>query len=130
MAAAGETEVLAADADPLEVLGSGEHPLHELAVRVLDPLPLHQGLSGLGCAIGKLVPNRLELAEIEHPRRRGGCLDPVRDLGMAESLADEAGELGLKPADLPAQLQSRLALVDRDIEPIESSLFQQSRHLQ
>lgn len=130
MAATGEPEVFAGDANPLEVLGCGEHLLDQLAVRVLDLLSLHQSATGVGNAIGEPVPNRLQLTEVEHPRSGSDGLDAVRNLRMAKTLADEFGELRLEPADLLAQLQPCLALVNRDVQPVESPLFQQSRHLQ
>jgi len=129
VAAAVQAEVFAGDADPLVVLGGGEHLPDELVVLVLDPLPLHQRLPRLGSAVGEAVADRLQLAEVEHPRRGGDGLDAVRDLGVAEALADEAGQLRLEPADLATQLQPRVALVDGDVQPVESPSFQQSRHL-
>lgn len=130
VAAARQTEVLPRHADPLEVPRGGKHPLDELAVLVLDPLSLHQSASSLGDTVGESIADRLQLAEIEHPRCRGGGLDAVRDLRVTEPLSDKAGELRLETTDLPAQLQPRLALVDRDVQPIEVPLSQQSRHLQ
>ncbi len=130
MPAAVQTEVFAGDADPLEVLGGGEHPLDKLVVFVLDPPSFHQGLARLGYAIGEPVPNRLKLTEIEHPRRGRDGLDAVRNLRVAKPLADETGALRLEPTDLLSQLQPRLALVDRNTQPIELPLFKQSRHLQ
>ena len=129
MPAAVQAEVFAGDADPLEVLRRSEHPLDERVVLVLEPLPLHQRLPCLGDAVGKRVAHRLQLAEVEHPRRRADRVDAVRHLGVAEPLADETGELRLQPGDLATQLQPRLALVDADIQTLESPLSQQSRHL-
>jgi hypothetical protein len=125
-----QAEVFAGNADPLEVLGGGEHLLNELVVLVLDPLPLDQGLARFRHAIGEAVADRLQLTEIEHPRRGGDGLDAMGNLRVAKSLADEAGELRLEPGDLPAQLQPRLALVDRNAQPVEFPLSQQSRHPQ
>lgn len=130
MPTAVEAEVFAGDADPLEVLGGGEHPPDELVVLVLDPLSLYQRLPGLRRAVGEPVSNLLQLTQVEHPRRGSDGLDMVRNLGVAEPLADEAGELCLEPGDLAAQLQPRLALVDRNTQPVELPLSQQSRHLQ
>jgi hypothetical protein len=114
---AGKPEVFPGDANPLEVLRGGEHLLDQLVVLVLDPLALDQRLPRLSHAIGEPVPKRLQLTEIEHPRRGGDGLDAVRDLRVTEPLADETGELGLEAGDLPAQLQPRLALVDRTNQP-------------
>ena len=121
MTAAGKAEVLARDADPLEVLRGGEHPLDQLAVLVLDPVALDQRLPRLGDAVGQAVADHLQLTEVEHPRPGGEGSDAMRYLGVAESLAEEAGQLGLEAGDLPAQLQPRLALVDRDAKPGNSS---------
>lgn len=130
MPAAVQAEVFAGDADPLEVLGGGEHPLYELVVFVLDPLSLHQSAPRLRHAIGEPVPNHLELTQAEHPRRGGKGVDAMRDPGVAEPLADESGELRLEPGDLSPQLQPGLALVDRNTRSVELPLSQQSRHLQ
>ena len=119
-----QAEVLAGNADPLEVLRSGEHLLDQLAVLILDPLPLDQSAAGFGHTIGEPVPDHLQLAEVEHPRGSGSGLDAVRNLRVTKPLADEAGELSLEPGDLPAQLQTRPALVDRDIQPVEIPLSQ------
>jgi hypothetical protein len=130
VAAAVQAEILPGDANPLEVLRRREHLLDELAVLVLVPLPLHQSPLRLPDPVGESVPNSLQLAQVEHPRRRGEGIDPVRDLGAAEAVAEAGGELGLEPGDLPPQLQARLALVDPDFQPVESWLSQQSGHLQ
>jgi hypothetical protein len=121
---AGEPQVFPGDANPFEVLRGDKHPLDELAVLVLDPLSLHQGVPRLRRAIGEPIPNRLQLAEIERPRRGGDGLDAVRDLRVPKPLADKTGELCLEAGDLPAQLQPRLALVDRTIQPSEFLLSQ------
>jgi len=100
--AAGQAEVFPGDANPLEVLGGGEHPLDQLLILVLDPPPLDQSPAGLGDAVGEPVPQGLQLAEVEHSRAGGDGRDPVRHLGMAERLGEEAGQLRLEPRDLPA----------------------------
>src|SRR5215211_3074848 len=115
--AAVETEVFAGDADPLEVLRSGEHPLDQGAILVLDLAPLDQRLARLGDAVGERVAQRLQLAEVEQPRRAGEGLDAVGYLGVAESLAEEDGQLRLELGDLPAQLRPGSALVDGEVEP-------------
>lgn len=119
MPAAVEAEVFAGDADPLEVLRGGEHPLDQLPVLVLDPPPLDQRPAGLGGAVGELVAQRLQLAEVEQPRLCGERLDAVGHLGVAEGLAEQACELRLELGDLPAQLPPCPALVDGEVEPAE-----------
>jgi hypothetical protein len=122
VAAAVKTEVLAGDAHPLEVLRGGEHPPDQRPVLVLDPAPLDQRLPCIGDAVGEPVAQRLQLPEIEQPRRGDGRLDAVRHLGVAEGLAEESGQLRLELGDLPAQLRPRPALVDREVEPAEPLL--------
>jgi hypothetical protein len=129
VAAAVQAEILPGDAHPLEVLRRREHLLDELAILVLVTPSLRQSPLGLPDPVGEPVPNSLQLAEVEHPRRGGEGIDPVRDLGVAEAVSEAGGELGLEPGDLPPQLQPRLALVDRYVQPVESRLSQQSRHL-
>jgi len=124
VAAAVQAEILPGDADPLEVLGGRKHPLDELAVLVLESLPLPQSTLRLGDAVGEAVTDCLQLAQVEHPRRGGKRLDPVRDLGVAEAVAEAGGKLGLEPGDLPPQLQARPALVDPRAYP-GKSLFSQ-----
>jgi hypothetical protein len=126
--AAVEAEVFPGDADPLEVLRRLEHLPHQVAVVLLDPLPLFQGQPRLGHPAGEAVANRLQLAEVEHPGRGRHGVDPVGDLGMAERLREEVGKLRLEAGDLPAQLQPRVALVDPEREPGELLSFQQSGH--
>jgi hypothetical protein len=130
MPTAVQAEVFAGNPDPLEVLGGGEHLLHQLTVPVLDALPLDESMPRFSRAIGELVPNHLQLTKVEHPRGGRSCLNAVRNLRMTEALADETGELSLEPGDLPPQLQARLALVDRGAYPGKSLFSQQSRHLQ
>lgn len=129
MAAAGEAEVFAGDAHPLEVLRGGEHPLDQFPSFVLEPVALDERLPSLGNAIGQTVANRLQRAQVKYPGSDTDCIDAMRDLGVAECLAEEGRQLGLEAANLPAQLQSRLVLVDGDAEPVKLVLSQQSRHL-
>ena len=126
--AAFEAEVLAGHLDPLEVLGRGEHPLDQFAVLGLDLLPLHQGAPGLGDPVGQVVANRLQVTEIENPRRCGDGFDPMRDRSVTEGLAEERGQLRLETADLATQLEPRVALVDPDPELGELLTLQQSGH--
>lgn len=95
VAAAMQPEVLPGDLHPLEVLRGGEHPLDQLAVFVLDPLPLDEGPACLGDAIREAVANDLELAQVEDPGGGGDGVNPVRHLGVTERLAEQRAELGL-----------------------------------
>ena len=130
MAAALKAKVLPGDPDPLEVLRSSEHLLDQLAVLVLDLAPLHQGLPCLGIPLGEAIAHRLQLTEVENPWRRSEGTDAVGNLRVAESLSEELAQLSFETADLAAQLQTRLPLVDPGAEPDELIAFQQSGHLQ
>jgi hypothetical protein len=128
VAAAGQTEIVAAYLHPLEVRRRGQHLTQQLVVRGLDPGALAQGQPCLGDSLGKVVAQLLELAEAEDPRLadRG---DPVIDLDPAEGLGEEAGELALEMADLAPQLNPGEALVDLDVELIQAVSCEQIRHL-
>lgn len=65
MPAAGEPEILPRDANPLEVLRGGEHPLDQLLLTFLEPPPLDESPAGLGNAIGEIVAQGLQLTEVE-----------------------------------------------------------------
>lgn len=117
MPASRQTEVGPGDADPLELPRGGQHPLDQRRVLVLDPAALDEGLARLGDAVGELVAKGLQLAQVEQSRARGDRGDAVGYLGVAEGLAEEAGELPLEAGDLLAQLLPRAALVDGDVEP-------------
>jgi len=119
VAAAVQPQVLPGDLHPLEVLRGGQHPFDQLAVLVLDAAALDQGGSRLCDAIGQGVADLLELSEIEDAGRAGDGIDPVRNLGVAEGLGEESGELGLEPGDLLAQLKPGFALVDRDTRSLK-----------
>jgi len=127
VAAAGKTEVLTRDPHPLEVPGCGDHLLDQLLVLRLEPGALGKGRVRLTDPLGQPVANRLQLTEVENARSRGNRFDAMRQLGMAEGLAEEAGQLRLEAADLTAQLEPRPALVDLDLEPGEI-VSQQSGH--
>lgn len=128
VAAAVQAKVLPGDANPLEVLGRREHPLDELAVLVLEPLPLHQGPLCLGDSSGESVSDSLQLTQVEHPWRGGDSIDLVRNPGATKGLAEASSEHGLEPGDLLPQLQTRLVLVDRCAYSGKSLFFQQNRH--
>ncbi|HEX5983215.1 MAG TPA: hypothetical protein VFY69_03315 [Solirubrobacterales bacterium] len=123
-----EPEVLPRDPHPLVILRRGEHLPDELVVVRLDPSTLLDGEARLGDPGDEAVANRLELAEVENPRRGRDGIDPVGDLGMAEGLGEEARQLALQARDLPAQLQPRVALVSLAWKPGELVLSQQSGH--
>jgi hypothetical protein len=133
VAATGLADVGTGDPDPLELLRGLEHFPQQLAVGGLHLLALDHGAAGLADALGETVANRLQLAEVEHPRGARDSLDAMRDGGVAEGLADDRGKLRLEAADLAAQLEPRFTLVDPDPEPGEllSELhsIQQSGHL-
>jgi hypothetical protein len=68
VAATRLAEVVARDAQPLEVLGTGEHPLEQLVVAGLELGPLTQRLACVLDSIGQGVANRLQLTEVECSR--------------------------------------------------------------
>jgi hypothetical protein len=111
VAAAGQAEVGAADADPAVLRRGGEQFLQQGAVGVLEGDALGERAVRLGDPCGERVAHFLELAEPEHPRRPGG-LDPMRDEHPSHPLGDQLPELTLQPADLPAQLGAGQPLVD------------------
>ena len=113
-AAAGLADVVAADLHPLVLGRRRQHFVQKLAVAGLDDRPLTQIEARLGYAVGELVTDPLEAAEVEDPRLRGDRPQPVLDLDPAECLADQTAELALEGADLTAQLGPSKALVDRD----------------
>lgn len=119
MAATVQPQILPGDPHPLEVLRRRQHPLHQLAIFVLDAGPLDEGGPRLGDPVGEAIANHLQLAQIQNPGGSGKRVDPVRHLGVAKRLAEEPGELGLEPGDLAAQLETCLALVDRDARSLK-----------
>jgi hypothetical protein len=116
---AGLTDVVAGYHHSPEVGGRGEHLPQQITVGGLDLGPFAQGDAGLGDAVGEAVAHPLQLAEVEDARLGGDRLDPVGDLGVAEGLPEEPGQLALKPANLASQLRPREALVDPGAEPVE-----------
>ena len=68
MAAARLAEVVARDAQPLEVLRAGQHPLQQLAVAGLELGPLAQCAARVLDPIGQGVANRLQLTQVERSR--------------------------------------------------------------
>jgi hypothetical protein len=126
--AARLADVIARHHHSPEVGRRGEHLPQQLAVARLQLGALAQGYAGLGNPVGERVAHPLQLAKIENARLDRDRLDPVPDLGVAESLAEEPGKLALEPADLASQLRPREALVDLDAEPVELVSLQQSGH--
>ncbi len=128
VAAAGQAEVVTADLDPLEVRRGGQHPAQQLAVEGLDAGLLAQRQPRLGDPLRQLVPQPLELAEVENPRLDCDRGDAIVELDASEGLAQEAGELTLEPADLASQLDPGKALVDVDAERRRAVSIEQIRH--
>jgi hypothetical protein len=110
MAATGQTEIGAADPQPAVFGGRREHRVEELAVGGLEGGALGEGAFGVGDANGEGVADLLQLTEPEDARRSGG-IDPVRDVDPPEPGGDEAAQLEVEPADLPAQLGAGVQLV-------------------
>lgn len=127
-AAARLADLGAGHQHPLEPLRRLLHFPQQLAVGGLDRRAGAERGAGLADPLGEAVADRLQLAEAEQPRLGGEALDPVGDLGVAESLAEERGELRLEARDLAAQLQPRLALADSCSKPGELIAIQQSGH--
>lgn len=94
--AAGLADVGAADADPLELGGRIEHFAEQVAILGLDLRPVGESRAGFADALGETVADRLQLTEVEHPRRGGDAVDTVGDLGMAEGLSEERAQLRLE----------------------------------
>jgi hypothetical protein len=111
VAAAGQADVGAADAQPVVLGGGGKQVLEELAVVLLDGVALGERPLRLGDPGRERIADALEPAEIEDPRRPGRG-DPVRDVHPSQPLGDECGKLALKSTDLPPQLGAGTQLVD------------------
>jgi hypothetical protein len=116
VAAAGLTDIGAADSQPAVAGRVGQHRGEQLAVGGLDRGALGERPLRRGDLAGKRVADLLELTEVEHPRRPGGGGDPVRDADPAEPLDEQPAQLALELADLAAQLGAREALVGSDYE--------------
>jgi hypothetical protein len=122
VAAARLADVGAADADPRVALRGEQHVGEQLAVGLLDEGALGEDVVSLGEAAGERVADLLQLAEVEDPWRTGG-VDPVGNVDPAHALGDQAGQLVLQLADLPAQLGARQPLVYLD--PVKNSRHEQ-----
>jgi hypothetical protein len=110
VAAAGQADVGAADADPVVLLRSGEQVLEQGAVGLLEGGALGERAVRVGDPSGERVAHLLKLPEPEHPRRPRR-LDPVRDDDPPQPFGNQFPELPLEPADLPPQLGASEPLV-------------------
>ena len=128
VATAVQAEVVTAYLDPLEVRRRGQHPAQQLVVVGLDLGALTQGETPIRDPLGQVVPQLLQLAEVEDPRLGRDRSDAVVDLDPAEGLGDESGQLTLEMADLAPQLHPGEALVDVDAERHRSVSCEQIRH--
>jgi hypothetical protein len=126
--ATGLAEVVARDAQPLEVLWAGKHPLQQLAVAGLELGAVLQGPAGVLDPIRESVANRLQLTEVERPRvaRNGGHLGG--EFEARECLGDQRGELPLEAADLAPQLGAGETLVAANSQRASRVSFEQIRH--
>jgi hypothetical protein len=130
VAAAGLADVGAADPQPAVVARRLDHLAQQLAGSGLGGGLLGKGGAGLAGALGQLVAQLLELAEVEQARRRCGGGDCVGDGDAAEAVIGEARELELETADLAAQLGAGEALVAADAKRRPDGLScQHSGHL-
>ncbi|HKI67631.1 MAG TPA: hypothetical protein VJ989_10245 [Solirubrobacterales bacterium] len=120
MAAAGLADVGAADLQPLVLGRRVEHPLEQLAVAGLELRPFAQLDPGAGDPIGERVPNRLQLAEPQHPRLAGAGSYRGIDLDPRKRLGEKRPELRFQAPDLPPQLHSRQPLVATDANRVMS----------
>jgi len=99
------------------LLGSLEQRPEQLTVARLELSPRRERLSCLGDAIGEIVADPLEVAEVEDPRRRRRARDLAVDLDPGKGLGGKAPELALEARNLAAQLGARGALVGTDALP-------------
>jgi hypothetical protein len=127
--AARFADVRAGDPQPLELSRGGQHFPQQLAIAGLHASLLGQAQTSFGDPLGQLVPQPLELAQVEEPRLRRGRGDPMVELDPAEGLGEETAELALEPTHLAPQLVAGQALVDLDFEGVEAVSLEQIRHL-
>lgn len=126
--AAGSADVVAGDPHPLELRGSGEHALEQLAVALLQVVLLAQGSAGVLDASRERVAHRLQLAEVERPTAGGEGGDAGVDLDPRERLGGQRDQAVLQPADLAPQLGARKALVAADLRRGAALSGQKLRH--
>jgi hypothetical protein len=128
--ATGLAKIVARDAQPLEVLGAGEHPLQQLAIAGLELGAVAQGLARVLDPIRKSVANRLQLAKVECPRlaRDGGHVGD--ELQTREGIGHQGRELSLEAADLTPQLGAGEPLVAAYPQRASRVSFEQIRHTQ
>jgi hypothetical protein len=126
--ATGLADVGAGDHHPPVPSRVLEHLLQQLAVGSLDLGPPAELDASAGDAVGELVAQLLELAEVEQARGRMARRKPVLDFDPAEGLADEAPQLALQAADLTPQLAASESLVTPDGEGIASLSRHQILH--
>lgn len=127
-AAARQAKVVAGDDHPLEVCRRGHHPAQQVAVLALDLSSIAQRDPGIGNALGKVVPQPLQLTEVEDPWLGGYRFDPVAQLDPAEGLGEKPGELSLEAPYLAPQLGPGEALVNIDAKRCQAVSFEQIRH--
>jgi hypothetical protein len=114
MAATGLAEVGARDSQPLEVPGSLQHALEQLAIVRLQLLALAQGLAPRRDPVCQRIADRLETTEVEGARRCRHGRNSGVNLNPGEGLDHQRRELPLEPADLPPQFCPRQTLVAAD----------------
>lgn len=104
MLAAGLADVLVANPDPAMLGGVGDHPLDQLAARLLLVGAAGDLGAGLGETPGERVAGALELVHPDHPGAAvGGARVPL-DAAAGEGGGEEVGELALHARDLAPQL--------------------------
>jgi len=89
--AAGPADVGAGYSQPLELLGSRQHPLQQLAVADLDLPPLAQGPPRRRDSRHQSVADRLQIAEAEDMRLAPGGWHRGVEIEPRERLRHQAG---------------------------------------
>lgn len=114
MPAAGQAEVVARDLHPLVVLRRLQHPLQQLVVAGFELLALPQGPTGVLDPRRERVANRLQLAQVEHPRLARARRHVSGHLQAAKSLGHQSRQLSFEAPDLAPQLDPGEPLVPLD----------------
>ena len=125
-AAARLAEVGAADPHPLVIRRRGEHRRSSSRLAVSSTRPRSaQRPARLGDPVGERVADLLQLAEVEHPRRRrASAATRCVDLDAAEEPRRRAGRARARARPIwRAQLGAREALVDLDVKCDPSRLL-------